>query len=183
MTTKLENMRHSKGMSQRQLERITGVHQQIISKHEKGQYITKLAHYERLAKALDCKISDLTESGCNFENMTVDNFKNLHTYLKATRELLGINPRKLAAFLDMNEREYLDYEDEATELSREDALSLASVMMFCFAAEQISTTLRTPVTEPETDGFEQEILKAVKALSPENQERALNLIKAAPLLK
>ena len=179
----LEKIRTSKGISQRKLETLSGIHQQTISRYEQGVPLTKIETAKKLAKALGCKVSDIIDVDKSFDNMSVDNLKNVHNYLKATREMLDLNPRRVASFLGMSEKEYLDYENPAQTVDKDEALSMAAVMMFCYAADRISTDLKRKSAPADVSEIEADILNTIRSLSLEDQERAANLIKALRLTK
>lgn len=183
MISKLQQIREKKGISQRKLEQLSGVHQQTISRIEKGTPLTKLSTIKKLADALGCKQSDIADLEDEFNKLSEHDFKNVHNYLKATRELLNINPRRLANFLEITEREYLDYEDKNNDVSVDEAMSISTIMMFCWASSKIADDLKAKAHPADLSEIEVKALKALRALSPEDQERFISLIGASSLLK
>ena len=89
MTTKLEKIRLSKGLSQNRLAELSGVHQQTISLIEKGKPIQSLRQVRKLASALNCNPSDLIEVDSGYDQMTAQELKNIHKFLQATFEFVG----------------------------------------------------------------------------------------------
>lgn len=55
---KIKIMRVTKGFSQEDLARLSGVDRSYISQIETGKKIPSLALLERIAKALDCNLKD-----------------------------------------------------------------------------------------------------------------------------
>ena len=64
MASKLEKIRISRGLSQRKLEQLSGVSQQTISRIEKGVPLIKSNTALKLAKVLECKLSDIMDNVC-----------------------------------------------------------------------------------------------------------------------
>ncbi|MCI9371614.1 MAG: helix-turn-helix transcriptional regulator [Lachnospiraceae bacterium] len=58
----LQNIRNSRNISLRELSSQTGLEKAAISNFETGKSSPTLKQLESIAKALDCKISDLYES-------------------------------------------------------------------------------------------------------------------------
>lgn len=75
MTTKLEKIRLSRGLSQNRLSELSGVHQQTISLIEKGKPIQSLRQVQKLASALNCNPSDLIEVDSGYDKMTAQELK------------------------------------------------------------------------------------------------------------
>lgn len=184
MTSNLEKIRVSKGLSQSKLEELSGVHQQTISRIENGRPLTKLTTAQALAQALGCKVSDLMDIDPGADTLWQKSSLHSAVFLKAIREYAGITPRKMAVFLNITEKEYLDLEKKK-ELSKDVSLSLLSVILFSFLSSEISNTLSDKEKETglELSDKETQIIELYRNLDEENQERLLNLIKAVPLIK
>lgn len=183
MTSKLEKIRVSRGMSQRRLGNLTGVHQQTISRIESGGVLDKLSVAKKLAKALNCEPSDLIDVNPGFDILENENIKNLHNYIKATRELLDLNPRAASNLLNMEEKEYLDCESPNSELMLDEALTIAFIMLSDYIGRELSTSLKVKSSPVDVSDNEARALQELRALSPEDQEKFINLIKATPLIR
>ena len=184
MTTKLEKIRVSRGLSQRKLEQLSGVSQQTISRIEKGVPLWKVNTASKLAKVLECKVSDImddVDDGLN--ELSTNKLKNIHIFIKALRNTLNLNPRSIASMLDMSEKEYLDYEDETSELSVDEGLSIISVIIFCYNATKISHNLKAKTYPANSTDEERQVLEAMRAIDPEQREKILHYFQAANLLK
>ncbi len=183
MTSKLEKMRVSRGMSQRRLEQLTGVHQQTISRIEKGGVLDKLSIAQKFAKALNCEPSDLIDVDARFSFLENENIKGLNNYIKATRELLDLNPRSASNLLNMEEKEYLDCENPNNSLTLEEALTIAFILLSDYASGKLSTSLKVKSSPVDVSDNEAKALQELRALSLEDQEKFINLIKATPLIR
>lgn len=183
MTSKLEKIRVSRGMSQRHLEKLTGVHQQTISRIENGGVLDKLSIAQKLAKALDCEPSDLIDVSAGFGFLGNENIKSLNNYIKATRELLDLNPRAASNLLRMDEKEYLDCESPNNSLTLEEALTIAFVLLSDYSCRKLSTSLKVKSSPVDITDNETKALQELRALSAEDQEKFINLIKATPLIR
>lgn len=182
MVSKLEKIRLERGFSQRRLEELSGVHQQTISRIEKGMPLTKLPTADKLAKALGCLASDIIDIDSGYNKLTAD-LKNLNVYLKATRTLVDLNTRNAARLFDLTEDEYLSFEASDSNIDKEEALTMAYVILSDFINKKISSMLKLPVPSAELSEKENIALEELRALSPEEQDRFIHLIKATPLLK
>lgn len=183
MTSKLEKIRVSRGLSQRRLEMLSGIKQQQISLIEKGKPIMNLNQAQRLAKALNCRPSELIDIDSGYDKLTESDLRNIHKFLQATFDLTGTNIRKAANLLNIDASELKDFEEETADLSVDDGLLLAFVSMFPFIAQKISTSIRQQNNLTTSDPREKEVLEAFRALSDAEKERFIHLIKATPLLK
>lgn len=63
MATKLREVRESKGMTQSELSKLSGVHRVNISKYEAGKSMFTLPVAERLAAALGVTVDELIRKG------------------------------------------------------------------------------------------------------------------------
>lgn len=183
MTSKLTQIRTSRGISQRRLEQLSGVHQQTISRIEQGYPLNKLSTAQKLAKALNCEPSDLIDVDSGFDSLLGENIKNINNYIKATRELLDLTPRRAANILNMEEKEYLDCENPSNPIPLEDALIICSVLYAEFTRLKLSTMLKANSQPSNISDNEKRVLLELRRLSPEDQEKFINLIIATPLLK
>lgn len=183
MTSKLTKIRLARGISQRQLEQMTGIHQQTISRIEKGQPLNKLSIAQKLAKALDCEPSDLIDIDAGFNVLKDQNIKNLNNYIKATRELLDLTPRRAANLLNMEEKEYLDCENAVNPLTLDEALTIAAILFQDYARIKLSTEIKVNTAPLDMSANEEKALQELRTLSLEDQEKFINLIKATPLIK
>lgn len=183
MASNLEKIRIEKGLSQNRLAELSGVHQQTISRIEKGGTLQNLRQATKLAKALGCDPSDLIKIDSKYDKMVEAELKNIHKFLEATFELSGNNLRQSANLLNMSSDELKDFQDNATDLTTAEGLQLAFVCLFPFIARTISANIRQGQSQKAGNPKEQEVLEAFRSLSPENQERFINLIKATPLLR
>jgi len=184
MVSKLEKIRTSRGLSQRKLEQLSGVSQQTISRIEKGVPLYKANTAAKLAKVLDCKVSDIMDSvDEGVDNLSTNKLKNIHLFIKALRNTLDINPRRMASMLDMTEKEYLEYESDSADITIEEGLSIISVIIFCYNATKISHNLKANNFPESTSDEEKRVLEAMRAVSPEQREKILHFFQAANLLK
>lgn len=183
MVSKLAKIRTSRGISQRRLEELSGVHQQTISRIEKGSPLNRLSTAQKLAKALDCEPSELIDVDSGFDKLLGDSIKNINNYIKATRELLDLTPRRASVLLNMEEKEYLDCENPNNPMPLEDALIICSVLFAEFTRVKLSTILHANSLPSGVSENEKRVLKELRSLTPEDQEKFINLIIATPLLK
>lgn len=183
MTSKLTEMRLSRGMSQRKLEQLSGIHQQTISRIEKGMPLNKLSTAQKLAKALKCEPSDLIDIGAGFDVLDDQSVKNINNYIKVTRELLDLTPRRAANILNMEEKEYLDCENPDNPTPLDDALIICSALFAEFARIKLSTMLNVNSAPEDISDNEAKALQELRALSVEDQDKFINLIRATPLIK
>lgn len=58
----ISKMREKRGMSYRQVSRITGISKSMLERIEKGEKSPSIDQLELLAKAFNCKINDLVKS-------------------------------------------------------------------------------------------------------------------------
>ena len=184
MVTKLEKMRLARGLSQRRLEELSGVHQQTISRIEKGTaLLDKLTTARKLAKVLDCSPSDLIDIDAKFDTLSSEELGTFGAYLKATRELLGLNVRQAARLVGLEDSDILARESEDDTAKKDEILTIAAILYTDFINKKMSAALRVQ-PEPEVrNRKEGEVLDVFNSLSPEEQERFIHLIKATPLLK
>lgn len=184
MASKLEKIRISRGLSQRKLEQLSGVSQQTISRIEKGVPLIKSNTALKLAKVLDCKLSDIMDNvDEGIDNLSTNKLKNINLFIKALRNTLDINSRRMASMLDMTEKEYLEYENESAEVSVEEGLDIISVIIFCYQATKISHNLKSKSFPSDTSDEEKRVLEAMLAIPPEQREKILHYFQAANLLK
>ncbi len=184
MTSKLEKIRVSRGLSQKRLEDLSGVKQQQISLIEKGKPIINLNQARRLAKALGCHPSELIDIDTGYDRLTEIDLRDIHKYLQATFDLTGINLRKSANLLNVDVAKLKDFKEGVLDLTVEDGLLLAFVSMLPLVARKISDSLsiNNKILSVDDDR-EQEVLEVFRTLSDEEKERFVHLIKATPLLK
>lgn len=183
MTSKLEKIRVARGLSQRKLEDLSGVSQQTISRIEKGTPLLKANTAAKLANVLDCKVSDIMDGvDEGIDNLSTNDLKNIHTFIRALRNLLKLNPRKVASMLNMEEKEYLQYENETSDLSVDDGLGIISILIFMYNATKISHTLKAKEFPQDSSDEERRVLEAMRALQPDKREGILLYLKAANLL-
>ena len=100
MTSKLEKIRVSRGLSQRRLEGLSGIKQQQISLMEKGLVTINFTQARRLAKALDCQPSDVVDIDAGYNKLSKEELQNVHKYLQATFDLTDISLKKTANLLN-----------------------------------------------------------------------------------
>ena len=182
MTTKLEKIRLSRGLSQNRLSELSGVHQQTISLIEKGKPIQSLRQVQKLANALNCNPSDLIEVDSGYDKMTAQELKNIHKFLQATFEFVGADVRTTARMLGISETELKDFKSETENLSVNDGLMLVFFSLVPVVAKNIFSTLKINEATTPNNNEEAEVLSAFRALTPEERERFIHLIKATPLL-
>lgn len=182
MTTKLEKIRLSKGLSQNRLAELSGVHQQTISLIEKGKPIQSLRQVRKLASALNCNPSDLIEVDSGYDQMTAQELKNIHKFLQATFEFVGSDVRTTARMLGISDAELKDFKSEAENLSVNDGLMLAFFSLLPVVAKNVFSSLEINSANTPSNSEEIEVLNAFRALTPEERERFIHLIKATPLL-
>lgn len=182
MTTKLEKIRISKGLSQNRLAELSGVHQQTISLIEKGKPIQNLRQAKKLAKALNCNPSDLVEIDSAYDQMTAQDLKNIHKFLQATFEFVGADVRATARMLGISDTELKDFQAQSEDLSVNDGLMLAFFSLLPLVAKNIFSSLEINAACAPNNDEEAEVLNAFRALTPEERERFIHLIKATPLL-
>lgn len=182
MTTKLEKIRLSKGLSQNRLAELSGVHQQTISLIEKGKPIQNLRQVRKLASALNCNPSDLVEVDKGYDQMTAQELKNIHKFLQATFEFVGSDVRTTARMLGISDAELKDFQSETEDLSVNDGLMLAFFSLLPVVAKNVFSSLDINASNVPDNNEEAEVLNAFRALTPEERERFIHLIKATPLL-
>ncbi len=184
MSSKLEKIRKQKGISQRRLEELSGVAQQRISQIECGKArLNTVDVAQKLAVALNCNVSDLIDVDKRIDSVLGLDEGNLHNYLRATRELLGLNVRRVASLLNMGESEYSDYERVENTPSLEEARQIAAVMFFSWQAGNISANLKYMAQPVDMSDNEKKLLKVMRSLAPEDQDRVLNVIAAMRLIE
>lgn len=184
MTSKLEKIRLSRGLSQRKLEDLSGVSQQTISRIEKGVPLYKANTAAKLARVLNCKVSDIMDSvDEGIDNLSTADLKNIHTFIRALRTLLKLNPRKCASMLNMEEREYLEYENDTVNISLEEGLQVISILIFMYNAANIGNALKAKQIPQDVNDEERRVLKAMRAVEPAQREKIINYFQAAQLLK
>lgn len=183
MTTKLEKIRLSRGLSQNRLSELSGVHQQTISLIEKGKPIQNLRQVQKLANALNCNPSDLVEVDRGYDQMTAQDLKNIHKFLQATFEFVGADVRTTARMLGISDAELKDFQAESENLSVNDGLMLAFFSLLPVVAKNIFSSLEINAAAVPNNDEEAEVLSAFRALTPEERERFIHLIKATPLLR
>lgn len=132
---------------------------------------------------MNCEPSDLIDVNAGFDILENENIKNLHNYIKATRELLDLNPRAASNLLNMEEKEYLDCESPNSELMLDEALTIAFIMLSDYIGRELSTSLKVKSSPVDVSDNEARALQELRALSPEDQEKFINLIKATPLIR
>lgn len=182
MKTKLEKIRLSKGLSQNRLAELSGVHQQTISLIEKGKPIQNLRQAQKLANALNCNPSDLIEVDSGYDKMTAQDLKNIHKFLQATFEFVGADIRSSARMLGISDAELKDFQLETEDLSVNDGLMLAFFSLLPVVAKNVFSSLKVNALNTPNNDEEAEVLRAFRALTPEERERFIHLIKATPLL-
>lgn len=183
MVSKLEKIRTSRGISQRKLEQLSGVSQQTISRIEKGTPLIKSNTAAKLAKVLDCKVSDIMDNvDEGIDNLSTNKLKNINLFIKALRNTLDINSRRMASMLNMTEKEYLEYEASSSQVSVDEGLDIISVIIFCYQATKISNNLKSKKIPADTTDEERRLLEAMRAVPPEQRERILHYFQAANLL-
>ena len=180
MTSKLEKIRVSRGLSQRRLEGLSGIKQQQISLMEKGLVTINFTQARRLAKALDCQPSDVVDIDAGYNKLSKEELQNVHKYLQATFDLTDIS---LANLLNMDVSELKDFGNDSTDLTVDNGLLLAFVALLPLVAQKISATLNSSQSISTDDTREKEVIEAFRALTEDEKERFIHLIKATPLLK
>lgn len=183
MTSKLEKIRVSRGLSQRRLEGLSGIKQQQISLMEKGLVTINFTQARRLAKALDCQPSDVVDIDAGYNKLSKEELQNVHKYLQATFDLTDISLKKTANLLNMDVSELKDFGNDSTDLTVDNGLLLAFVALLPLVAQKISATLNSSQSISTDDTREKEVIEAFRALTEDEKERFIHLIKATPLLK
>lgn len=183
MVSKLEKKRLDRGLSQRRLEELSGVHQQTISRIEKGMPLTKLTTANKLAKALDCLVSEIIDVDSGYDKLAAANMKNFNVYLEATRTLADLTPRAAAKLFDMTDDEYMSFEAPDAEMTKDELLTMSYLILSDFINKKLSSLLKLPTPSSDLSEKESLALEELRALSPEEQDRFIHLIKATPLLK
>lgn len=84
--------------------------------------------------------------------------------------------------LGISEAELKDFKSETEDLSVNDGLMLAFFSLLPVVAKNIFSTLKINETTTPNNNEEAEVLSAFRALTPEERERFIHLIKATPLL-
>lgn len=181
--SKLKEIREKRGISQRELERISGIQQQSISLYEKGKPLSKLYVAKRLAQALGCNINDILDFDAIIAPEVKFSTDDVHNYITYTRNLLELTPRRIASFLEISEKEYNDFEDPNTIVTNEQAKTVVAAMYMLYNAKMLGNTLKQPSFSSDISEKEQAVLKEFRSLSAEHQDRFINLIVATPLLK
>ena len=182
MQTKLEKIRTSRGLSQRRLGELSGVYQQTISLIERGKPIQNLRQAEKLAKALNCKVSEIISVDSNYDKMSAENLKDIHKFLQAGFEFSGTDLRKIANILGVTEANLKDFQNKSEDLSVNDGLMLVFFSLFPIVARKMYSSLDINALSIPENTEEAEVLSAFRALTPDERQRFIHLIKAMPLL-
>ena len=169
---KLRQMREKRGFSQKRLEELTGYAQQSISLIEKGEKTLRdMDIATRLARALSCEMYEITNGELTIDNPNAFTGNNLHLYLKATRELLGLQNYEAADCLNMNEKEYSDYEKPENAPNKDECRKLAASLFFTWFANRLTAEVRNIDKEDDTTGN----VSVFRSLPPEKQTYLLEL--------